>query len=124
VTKQEIFDRVWRHFVTEGQPLSYSFGGSRCMFRGHNGAKCAVGVLFPDEEYDEAIEVATSLRALFGNAFRHICPPSLLALAHHEPLLIDLQRAHDNPARIDAGIRERLTFVAHEHALTIPEAAQ
>lgn len=60
LTKQEIFDRVAEHLLTQmeksgvvDETCGYGF---RCLYRGPNGLKCAAGALIPDELYDPCIE--------------------------------------------------------------------
>lgn len=53
---QSVFNKVWQHFIVEGNPRSYEAPGNTCAYRGANGAKCAVGVLIPDGEYSREIE--------------------------------------------------------------------
>lgn len=48
--KQEIFDKVYRELLRQKVP---SMHNGRCLYRGPNGTKCAIGHLIPDELYDE-----------------------------------------------------------------------
>lgn len=90
VTAQEIFDRVWRHFVTEGNPRSVHEygGGSACAYRGPNGARCAVGLLIPDDEYVPSME-GRCVSAALGPTVRGLIAEG------HDGLLDALQNAHD-----------------------------
>jgi hypothetical protein len=62
MTCQEAYDKVVEHFVDNMQPKSV--GGEwtsdaesiSCAYRGKGGAKCAFGVLIPDEVYTNTIE--------------------------------------------------------------------
>lgn len=56
LTSQEIFNRVWDEFVTQGKPLSVSSGGQQCRYRGTNGSKCAFGIFIPDDRYSPEME--------------------------------------------------------------------
>jgi hypothetical protein len=47
VRRQAAFDKVWRHFVAEGGRPSIDDRGC-CVYRGPFGARCAFGVLLPD----------------------------------------------------------------------------
>lgn len=52
-------DRAWAKDAlakmrTLERPSYTSIPSRRCLYRGPNGARCAVGVLIPDEKYDEA----------------------------------------------------------------------
>lgn len=59
MNNQEAFNKIWQHFIVEGNPQSMvnSFEGT-CAYRGINGpnAKCAVGCLIPDELYSKDFE--------------------------------------------------------------------
>jgi hypothetical protein len=56
LTRQEIFDKVATHLLTQKQQ---SLGPDGCMYRGDNGLKCAIGVLIPDDKYSPSFEGAT-----------------------------------------------------------------
>ncbi|MDX1964335.1 MAG: hypothetical protein SFX18_14375 [Pirellulales bacterium] len=60
MTKQETFDIVYRHLLTQGQKSISRVVGSenfgKCAYRGADGAKCAAGVLIPDEAYKPSYE--------------------------------------------------------------------
>ena len=56
---QDCFDKVWTHYIVEGNPHSYvdhSCHDGDCAYRGGSGARCAIGVLMKDEFYDESME--------------------------------------------------------------------
>lgn len=46
---QEIFDKVARH-LRDQNCQSLSSDGCRCLYRGYDGTKCAIGVLLDDHE--------------------------------------------------------------------------
>jgi len=67
LTNQEIFTKVWNHFVIEEQPFSidhdrelaydtHEDDQNRCAYRGPGGTKCAVGLFITDENYSPSIE--------------------------------------------------------------------
>jgi hypothetical protein len=116
MTAQEIFDRVWTHFVVEWNPRSMDEDGD-CVYRGPDGARCAVGVFIPDAEYRDDFE-GDDIEALLR---RDDCPPSLVAMLEHRKLLDELQAAHDYA--LDGNVAVRLRCVAHDHSLTIPEVS-
>jgi hypothetical protein len=116
MTAQEIFDRVWTHFVVEGNPRSMNNYGA-CVYRGLNGARCAVGVLIPDAEYRDDFEGFNAGALIRGDD----CPPSLVPMREHADLLDALQIAHDGACNGD--VDPRLRIVANEHSLTIPEVS-
>ena len=53
MTKQEIFDKVATHLLTQKKR---SYASNSCAYRGDYGGMCAVGVLISDEFYDEKME--------------------------------------------------------------------
>lgn len=59
---QEIVNIVWEHFVINNNPRSVLprvpayLPGKIPAYRGENGAKCAAGLLIPDEEYRPSME--------------------------------------------------------------------
>lgn len=66
MTKQEIFDKVATHLLTQNikslRDVTSCEDGvlySGCAYRGDNGTKCAIGCLIPDEAYLHEIEGST-----------------------------------------------------------------
>jgi hypothetical protein len=125
--KQEIFNKVWNHFVTEGKPLSVylaTSGHLECCYRQETPEgtlKCAVGLLLPDELYDPEFE-GGNVCSLLRNAK---AIGETLTLAVNEPdgvdFLTSLQCAHDNTALSKGvSIEDELRKVASFYALTIP----
>lgn len=126
MTKQEIFDKVWDHFVVKGNPRSQveTPGGDTCRFRQDQTAacpvRCAVGLFIPDDAYvpamDDSCGTSTCLRELYE------LPPEIDALfEEHDALFYALQQAHDSsetPAALHAGLRN----VARRYSLTVPAA--
>lgn len=53
-TRQETFDTVARHLLTQG--CRSEDGDGNCRYRGLDGLKCAAGCLIPDEKYYVALE--------------------------------------------------------------------
>lgn len=50
--KQETFNRVVRHLLTQGKKAIYEAeDGPACAYRGADGTKCAIGCLIPDSFY-------------------------------------------------------------------------
>jgi hypothetical protein len=119
-TEQEIFDRVWQHFVVEENPLSYDETGS-CKYRGCGGAKCAVGIFIPDDLYDPALDKFTGslMSALRDGLFD---APSRRALKvwlfEYFDILSELQKVHDTASdiSIDVGLRD----LAWKYELQVP----
>lgn len=56
-TKQEVFDYVANHLLTQGKKSLLDTGV--CAYRGLDGMKCAAGVLMSDEEYQPYFEINT-----------------------------------------------------------------
>lgn len=54
-TKQEVFDAVVKHLLTQGQQ-SIDKNGWNCLYRNDNGLKCAIGALIPDSMYKSSME--------------------------------------------------------------------
>lgn len=96
VKLQEIFDTACAALIKQGR-LSVSETGV-CQYRGLDGAKCAVGHLIPDEEYNSMMD------APGGNCWtrRQVA----LKLDVHDDFLFDLQRCHDQA-------RDPDNFVGH-----------
>lgn len=53
MTKQEVFDKVATHLLTQ-KKRSYDNGA--CVYRAKDGSMCAAGCLIPDEEYTPDLE--------------------------------------------------------------------
>lgn len=56
MTTQEAAEKIWDHFIVNEGPPSVVAYGDQCLYRGPGGAKCAVGVLIPDDLYDPEME--------------------------------------------------------------------
>lgn len=56
-TKQEIFDQVANHLLTQMQKSENI--GRKCMYRNYSGLKCAAGCLIADDEYNPEFEKYT-----------------------------------------------------------------
>jgi hypothetical protein len=105
MTHQQIFDQVARHLLTQKRksvktPETLT---GRCLYRGPDGMKCAIGVLIPDEEYVEAME-SLSISQLLNEQIPHnkgfdLQPILPLLKARFEdvdpPFLNALQNLHD-----------------------------
>lgn len=121
MTKQEAFDKVYKHFVINRKPVSVvrkkrRNGGfvSVCMYRSPSGAKCSAGLFFHNGgEYKPSYE---------GQPFFRVCPPRIKHLAY---FITELQYVHDSVAmygdeRVVSSFRKKLIDVADRHKLTIP----
>ena len=52
-TLQETFDKVAKHLLEQ---MEKSEDEGRCLYRGSNGKKCAIGCLIPDKFYNPSLE--------------------------------------------------------------------
>jgi hypothetical protein len=114
MTEQEIFDKVWRHFIIEGNPRSVNEYARFCAYRGSKGAKCAFGLFIPDDKYDPAMEE----RSLQGDYFDDLLVE--LGLLEHKKLLKELQFAHDE-GYDNLLMRKNFAIVANMFNLSISE---
>lgn len=109
MTKQEMFDRVWDHFITKKNRRStIEPGHTVCRYRGPNGLKCAAGLFVPDACYSPDMEG---------------CSPGILDPSRFEEgvdinFLGELQRTHDHA--LDETLYTRLIELAHDHKLAVP----
>jgi hypothetical protein len=120
MTNQEVFDKVWNHFIVEKNPRSISKYGIVCAYRGGAGAKCAFGLFIPDEEYLPEMEGKLVHEDYFLPFLQK------WNLMENRQLLASLQTGHDS-ADYEAGEAERLFMerrfreTAKRFNLTIPE---
>lgn len=85
MTKQEIFDKVAIHLLTQ-KTQSIEFGS--CLYRGPGGLKCAAGCLIPDSIYNHGMEGRSAL-TVFSTT------PGLDYSVEHAQFIDDLQFIHD-----------------------------
>ena len=114
-SKQEIFDRVVSHLLTQGAKsmgpgaLGYQ---NRCAYRGAYGRMCAVGCLISDEFYNPDLE---------GRSVNHFMVLDALEKSGvenagaHSFILSDLQLTHDS--HDVKQWREELRKLAFHHKL-------
>ncbi len=89
-TKQEIFDKVATHLLTQ---LEKSIeDGARCMYRSPDGLKCAIGCLIPDNQYDCDMEGKSVYEPAISAVLSKAGYPVDRAIIY---LYHDLQRIHD-----------------------------
>lgn len=110
MNKQEIFNKVWKHFIVEKNPRSTDPNTKLCMYRGPNNTKCAVGLLIEDKDYTERME---------HHSVDYILENYNIPGINQETIkfLEELQDWHDN-LRADSS---RLKSIAYAYELTIPE---
>lgn len=98
MTPQEIFDKVCKHLLTQRVK---SINGTKCVYRGPNGTKCAVGCLIPDELYKPAIESCTVHKLICDTALLGYTKQQEAELAKlgftddNAVLMAELQAIHD-----------------------------
>lgn len=92
MNKQEFFDAVVTGLIKQGAP-SHSVEDQSCMYRGPNGLKCAIGLLIPDEEYEQNPVEGVGVDYAFDDGYW----PTLNNLADTVPLKLmsAMQEAHD-----------------------------
>lgn len=126
MTKQEIFNKVYTHLITQGKQsiTYYKQGGvtrSTCAYRGANGTSCAVGCLILDEHYDKSIE---GYNVLENNVKEVLDKSGVPTDDNTIKFLLDLQKIHDSYMFEDVDIsdmfKEKLERMANDHTLTIP----
>lgn len=62
-SKQEMFDIAAKHLLKQNKQCGYfddEQNKFRCLYRGDDGTKCAIGALIPDELYCESMENKTA----------------------------------------------------------------
>lgn len=88
MNKQEIFDKVATHLLTQNKKSSTTI---RCWYRSPEGLKCAIGCLIPDHLYDKSIEGCGSF-----NLPKTIIDYIGLNDTSDRYFLSNLQKIHDN----------------------------
>jgi hypothetical protein len=61
MNKQEIFDKVATHLLTQNKK---SLSKNGCSYRGLDNTKCAIGCLIPDDKYTSSLEGHSLLNKL------------------------------------------------------------
>lgn len=109
---QKAFNKVAHHLLKQGCK-SLSIGtATRCMYRGANGTRCAIGALIPDRLYSQSMEDSTPHEEIVGNA---------LATLGYTDISFNcaLQRIHDDNE--PKNWRQALKEFAHKYKLVWPE---
>lgn len=127
-SNQEVFDRVWNTFVTEGKPRAVSVGSCKYRITPVDGEEhgCAIGCQLPAKLYNADYEGAGAYE-LFGlteTLWPKVEPETQMNLRFHFryvsfELLRQLQVAHDG-ARASDDLRLRLVALAGKWHLTVP----
>lgn len=106
--RQEIFDRVARHLLTQKER---SVTRGRCRYRGAQGLKCAIGCLIPDELYRVDMEGKGAHTFLI----RDILTKAGINTECMTYMLVHLQAAHDHG--LVSGWPQRLRNIAKQYNL-------
>lgn len=87
-TKQEVFDQVAKHLLTQKKRSTSIDDDDQCLYRGDGGLMCAAGCLIADSEYSSSWE---------GTPWTMLVRIGCVPLAHGR-LIRRLQDIHDlNP---------------------------
>lgn len=112
MTRQEMFDVVYKGLKAQGFQRSYDKEAEACRYRGPNNMKCAVGHLLTDEQYKVDMEG-------YGvDVFSEYKLPRWMQ--NEKAFLGDLQQAHDCAPRPDL-MESYLVAIAKKYRLTVPE---
>lgn len=109
-TTQEIFDNIVNHLRTQGTACVDEHG--MCAYRGPKNGMCAVGSQIEDKDYSEEME---------GFDVNEIYQMGLLPdyLVNHIPILVDLQRFHDDKLLgLGRICDDSLAVIAKKHDIT------
>lgn len=124
MTRQKIFEQVVYHLFSQGKRAVVidENGNSKCMYRGEEGSKCAVGCLIPDSEYSEDMEFKTASRLI--QTYRAGDLPTMTKETHelldsNLRLLRNLQTTHDSACswETDQNMKDALSYIAHNCSL-------
>ena len=117
MNKQEVFNKIWNHFVVDKAPISID--GVICKYRNSKGAKCAVGLLIKDEFYSQILE--NYFPGPGSNLLNEALEKSGVECWKEYHFLDSLQIAHDGCFKDEDSIGLRLTRVASTYDLSIPK---
>lgn len=113
MNNQEVFDKVYKHLVSQGK-RSKIWDGLNCAYRGANGLTCSIGCLIPDADYSPDIEGHVVANAIALSSALHN-----LFTGVQVDLLSKLQWAHDDLSNFDDfGVTSHLHYFMNEIAET------
>lgn len=116
-TEQEIFNTVWKHFVTDGNPRAVTAYEKRCLYRTNEGNACAVGIFLNDVTAKKFDNLGDISGGGIANCVRRF-PEGLEAIEKNIQFFVSLQNCHDNG---EYGTFEpKLVELAKERGLTVP----
>lgn len=139
MTIQEMFDKVWDHFIVQGNPPGYDAEGENCIY---SGPPCAVGCLMSPEArkrlegyvgavYSVYTDDRPALEEIVGYKLPDI---GSVYRADDERIPLEvrfldaIQVGHDANAcdpldTFRAKFQQSLTHIARDWKLTLPEGA-
>lgn len=123
MNKQEIFNRVATHLLTQNAKSNELENPTVCLYRGANGTSCAIGCLITDEAYSVDLEghgsaSSTIRKALACSGIEMDAMSYDIDVISYDTdveLLRDLQYIHDAYEVIRW--REKLVEIAEKHGL-------
>lgn len=124
-TMQEVFDNAWHGVLGQKRPSATAAG--RCLYRGPNGARCAVGWSISDSAYKSDMEESGCItEEILSCVFLPNAEESVSDTAYS--FLRQLQEAHDISAQEEGkmfllAFREAMQELAEKYNLTIPQSA-
>lgn len=89
MNKQEMLNTAVPFLIKQAVP-SMTENGTRCLYRGPNGTKCAIGCIIPDDRYQEQFDGVGFISSLKG--ISGVMPD---ILGDDIPFLRALQQCHD-----------------------------
>jgi len=128
VLEQEIFDKVWDHFVVQKNLCGFStlkYTGPVCRYRDQNGLCCAIGLFIPEDQYQPSFEGRTVDTLLGLPALRElrVSPNFLLMLQRANDRSLDVTRDTDGtttPYWSPQRMKTNLIQLAHAWGLKVP----
>lgn len=94
MTAQEVFNTVAHHLLTQKKKSFVEMNDCvRCMYRGPDGLKCAVGILIPDDMYDPKLEHKSVVELIEDFGFDFL--GAIVDVRSGSTFLLDLQELHD-----------------------------
>ncbi len=112
--RQEVFNTVYKHLLTQRKTAQKASTG-RCLYRTHDGLRCAVGCLLTDDEARRLDDVTGTVTELYEEG---ALPDRLVPVL---TLLQELQSVHDTyPVEF---WESHLMRVARTYELSVPEVS-
>jgi hypothetical protein len=129
---QETFDIAYNGVVNQGAPSMSQELLNVCVYEGANGMFCAAGHVFkliePDFDYDGADsldgESAASILYRMGYSQSPVVSDPEAPICEISNLLMDVQSAHDNAAKLPLFVdayKKFMAEVATKRGLKVPE---